>query len=476
MGMADYAEYDGLGLAELVAKGEVTAAELVDEAIGRIEKHNPALNAVVYKAYDEARGSAKGKLPDGPFKGVPFLIKDLGSEVKGWPRTSGSRFVADIVDTHDSELVRRFRAAGTVLVGKTNTPEYGITGTTESALLGPCRSPWNTNHIAGGSSGGAASAVAAGIVPLAHASDGLGSIRIPAACCGLVGLKVTRDRNPNGPGDFDRAVGFSVDHVVTRTVRDSAAMLDATGYPEAASPYAPPPKARPYMEEIAKSPGKLRIAWSSETPNGRPIDPEVQAALERTAELLTGLGHELVPRGLGIDYRTLYRAQGCVSAANFAAGMGRRIAEKGREPEPHELEPLTWAAMKSGRKLTGDQVMWGWQTLRLLNREILATFEEFDVYLSPVMGTPPPEIGYVDPVRLEPREVNKRQGIVFPFTPPFNFTGQPSISLPLSQSASGLPIGMMFTGRYADEATLFRLAAQLEKESPWRDRRPKVWN
>lgn len=476
MGMADYAEYDGLGLAELVAKGEVTTAELVDEAIGRIEKHNPALNAVVYKAYDEARAAAKGKLPDGPFKGVPFLIKDLGSEVKGWPRTSGSRFVADIVDTHDSELVRRFRAAGTVLVGKTNTPEYGITGTTESALLGPCRSPWNTNHIAGGSSGGAASAVAAGIVPLAHASDGLGSIRIPAACCGLVGLKVTRDRNPNGPGDFDRAVGFSVDHVVTRTVRDSAAMLDATGYPEAASPYAPPPKARPYMEEIAKSPGKLRIAWSSETPNGRPIDPEVQAALERTAELLTGLGHELVPRGLGIDYRTLYRAQGCVSAANFAAGMGRRIAEKGREPEPHELEPLTWAAMKSGRKLTGDQVMWGWQTLRLLNREILATFEEFDVYLSPVMGTPPPEIGYVDPVHLEPREVNKRQGIVFPFTPPFNFTGQPSISLPLSQSASGLPIGMMFTGRYADEATLFRLAAQLEKENPWRERRPKVWN
>ncbi len=476
MGMADYAEYDGLGLAELVARGEVTAAEIVDEAIARIEKHNPALNAVVHKAYDEARAVAKGNLPDGPFKGVPFLIKDLGSEVKGWPRTSGSRFVADIVDTHDSELVRRFRAAGTVLVGKTNTPEYGITGTTESALLGPCRSPWNTNHIAGGSSGGAASAVAAGIVPLAHASDGLGSIRIPAACCGLVGLKVTRDRNPNGPGDYDRAIGFSVDHVVSRTVRDSAAMLDATGYAEPASPYAPPPKARPYMEEITKSPGRLRIAWSSETPNGRPIDPEVQAALERTAELLKGLGHELVPRGLGIDYRTLYRAQGCVSAANFAAGMGRRIAEKGREPEPHELEPLTWAAMKSGRKLTGDQVMWGWQTLRLLNREILATFEAFDVYLSPVMGTPPPEIGYVDPVHLEPREVNKRQGIVFPFTPPFNFTGQPSMSLPLCQSANGLPIGMMFTGRYGDEATLFRLAAQLEKENPWRERRPKVWN
>ncbi len=476
MSFPEYTKYDGVALGGLVTKGDITPLELVDAAIERIEKHNPALNAVVHKAYDEARAAAKGNLPDGPFKGVPFLIKDLGTEVKGWPRTSGSRFVADVVDDHDSVLVKRFRDSGVVLVGKTNTPEYGITGTTESALLGPCRSPWNTNHIAGGSSGGAASAVAAGIVPLAHASDGLGSIRIPAACCGLVGMKITRDRNPQGPDDYDRAIGFSVDHVVSRTVRDSAAMLDATGYPEPASPYAPPPKSRPYMDEITRSPGKLKIAWSSETPNGRPIDPEIQAALERTVDMLKQLGHELVPRGLGIDYRTLYQAQGAVSASNFAAGMGRLIAKKGREPEPDELEPLTWAAMKSGRKITGDQAMWGWQTLRLLNRKILTTFEEFDVYLSPVMGMPPPEIGYVDPVHLEPREVNKRQGKVFPFTPPFNFTGQPSLSLPLWLSDGGLPIGMMFTGRYADEATLFRLAAQLEKEQPWKDRRPKVWD
>lgn len=472
----DYAAHDGLALANLVRKGDVTPLELVEAAITRIEKHNPALNAIVYKAYDEAREVAKGKLPDGPFKGVPFLIKDLGSEVKGWPRTSGSRFVANVMDDTDSELVKRFRASGVVLVGKTNTPEYGITGTTESALLGPCRSPWNTNHIAGGSSGGAASAVAAGIVPLAHASDGLGSIRIPAACCGLVGMKVTRDRNPNGPGDFDRAIGFSVDHVVSRTVRDSAAMLDATGYAEPSSPYATPAKARPYMDEIMASPGKLKIAWSSETPGGKPIDPEVQATLERTVETLKSLGHELVPRGLGVDYRTLYRAQGAVSAANFAAGMARRIEAMGREPEEDELEPLTWAAMNAGRRLTGDQVMWGWQTLRLLNRDILSLFETYDVYLSPVMGTPPPEIGYVDPVNLEPKEVNKRQGKVFPFTPPFNFTGQPSLSLPLGQSEAGLPIGMMFTGRYADEATLYRLAGQLEKELPWAGRKPKLWN
>ena len=475
MSFSEYSEYDGLGLGELVKKGEVTPSELTEAAIERVERHNPALNAVVYKGYEDARAAAKGVLPGGPFKGVPFLIKDLGTEVKGWPRTSGSRFVSDIVDNHDSELVARYRASGVVLVGKTNTPEYGITGTTEGALLGPCRSPWNTNHIAGGSSGGAASAVAAGIVPLAHASDGLGSIRIPAACCGLVGMKVTRDRNPQGPDDFDRAIGFSVDHVVSRSVRDSAAMLDQTGYPERASPYAPPPKTRPYMEEIQSSPGKLRIAWSSETPNGKPIDPEIQAALEKTADALSHLGHELVPRGLGVDYRTLYKAQGAVSAPNFAAGMARRIAIIGHEPEPHELEALTWGALNGGRKVTGEQALWGWQTLRLLNRQILETFEEFDVYLSPVMGTPPPEIGYIDPVNLEPREVNKRQGKVFPFTPPFNFTGQPSLSLPLHMSATGLPIGMMFTGRYGDEATLYRLAGQLEKEMPWANRRPSLW-
>lgn len=474
--MDDFADYDGLGLAELVRRKEVTPGELVDATIERVERHNGTLNAVVHKAYEEARKVADGPLPEGPFTGVPFLIKDLGLHVTGWPNTSGSRFMKDTVDTDDSELTRRYRLAGLVFVGKTNTPEYGITGTTESALLGPCRSPWNPNHISGGSSGGAASATAAGIVPMAHASDGLGSIRIPAACCGLFGMKVTRDRNPNGPGDYDRAIGFSVDHVVTRTVRDSAAMLDATGYPEADSPYAPAPKVRPYLDEVGHSPGKLRIAWSSETPSGRPIDPEVQAALEETAEMLEGLGHELVPRGLGVDYRELYRAQSAVSAANFAAGMRRRIEEQGREPERDELEALTWASLEGGRRVSGERAMLGWQTLRLINRQVLALWEEFDVYLSPVMGTPPPEIGHIDPVNLDPKEVNKRQGVVFPFTPPFNFTGQPSMSVPLHMSAGGLPIGMMFTGRYGDEATLFRLAGQLEKENPWIGRRPQLWN
>jgi amidase len=475
MTLSSYADYDGLGLAELVAKRAVTPAELLEAAIERVERHNPTLNAVVYKGYDDARARAKGELPDGPFRGVPFLIKDLGMPVAGWPRSHGSKFARGVVDSEDGGLTRRYREAGVVPFGKTNTPEYGITGTTESAALGPCRNPWNPNHIAGGSSGGAASAVAAGIVPMAHASDGLGSIRIPAACCGLVGLKVNRDRNPNLPDGFDYAMGNVVDHVVTRTVRDSAAMLDATGYAEPGSPYPQPAKERPYMEEVGRSPGRLRIAWSSETPSGRPIDDEIQAALERTAALLKGLGHEVVEKGLGIDYRALFASRGPAAAANFAAGMARLIELVGHEPEPDELEPLTWASLKAGRRQTGPDVMRSLQETRMLNRKTLAFFEDFDVYLSPVLGTPVPEIGFIDPVNLEPREVNRRQGRTFPFTPPFNFSGQPSLSLPLEMDAAGLPIGMMFTARFADEATLFRLAAQLEKEAPWKDRRPPVW-
>ncbi|MCP4005944.1 MAG: amidase [bacterium] len=474
MGFSEYGQYDGLGLAELVRNSEVSPAELVEEAIARIERHNPMLNAIVHKAYDDARQSAASELPDGPFRGVPFLIKDLGCAVAGMPRTSGSRFLQHEFDTEDSELTRRYRKAGVVILGKTNTPELGITGTTESALLGACRNPWNPEHISGGSSGGAASATAAGMVPLAHASDGLGSIRIPAACCGLFGLKTTRDRNPNGQRDGARALGFSVDHVVSRSVRDSAAMLDATGYPEASSPYAPPPKERPYLDEVSTAPGRLRIAYSSETPRGVAIHEENQRAFEMTVSLLEELGHEVIERGLGVDYRELYRAQSAVAAANAAANLKEMSERVGREPEPDELEPLTWAGIRAGQKLSGEVVMAGWRKLRELNREVLSLFEDVDVFLSPVMGTPPPQIGHIDPVNLKPREVSRRQATVFPFTPPFNFTGQPAMSVPLFESSDGLPLGMQFASRYADEATLFRLAAQLEQAQPWIGRKPQV--
>lgn len=474
--MQDYGEHDGLGLAALVTSGKASPLELLDAAIARIERHNGALNAVVYKAYEEARAvAASGKLPDGPFKGVPFLLKDLGVRVKNWPRTSGSRFAAIDADSEDSILIERYRAAGLVLAGKTNTPEFGIPGVTTSAKLGPCRNPWNRDHISGGSSGGAASAVAAAIVPMAHASDGLGSIRIPAACCGLVGLKVTRDRNPNGVHDTDRVIGFSVDHVVTRTVRDSAAMLDATGAPQPASPYAYPKQERSFLEEVSASPGKLRIRWSGETPAGDPLDPDVEAALRRTAETLAALGHDVREEGLGIDYRALYRAQGIVSAANFAASMKRWVALKGREPGD-EIEPLARRLYEAGKAMSGADALWGLQELRLRTREVLRRFEDWDVYLTPTMCTPPPRVDFLDTLTDDLKEFDRRQRISFGFTPPFNMSGQPSLSLPLAWSRDDLPIGMMFTAKYGDEATLLRLAGQLEKEMPWKDRRPPIWN
>jgi amidase len=474
--MDDYAEYDGVGLAELVRQRQVTPAELVEAAIARVERRNPAINAVVHPAFDEARAKADA-LPEGPFRGVPFLVKDLLIAVAGWPRTSGSRYCRGVVDAEDSGLMRRYRESGVAPIGKTNCSEFGIAGTTEGALHGPCRNPWNLEHIVGGSSGGAAAAVAAGIVPMAHGGDGRGSIRIPASCCGLVGLKPTRDRSPHLPDGYDFAQGFVVEHVLTRTVRDSAVMLDVTGRPEPGSPYAIPAKERPYAEEILRAPGKLKIAWSSETANGRPCHPEVQVALEATVALLEKLGHELVPEGLGVEQRALWGAQNAFSGANFAAGMRRMIEEIGREPQGDDFEGLTWASWKGGQRAAGMDAMADMQTLRVLARQALQLYERYDVFLTPTLAAPPPKLGYLSPVLNAPRDIGRRNGEFFSYPGPANMTGQPSISLPLAWSSEGLPMGMMFTARYADEATLFRLAAQLEKEAPWKDRqRPGVWN
>jgi len=473
--MDDYAEYDGVGLAELVRKRDVTPAELIEAAIARIQRHNPTVNAVVHEAFEETRASA-ARLPDGLFRGVPFLVKDLMIAVAGWPRTSGSRYCRGVVDAEDSGLMRRYRESGVATLGKTNLSEFGIAGTTEGQLFGPCRNPWNLGHIVGGSSGGAAAAVAAGMVPMAHGGDGRGSIRIPASCCGLVGLKPTRDRSPHLPDGYDFAQGFVVEHVITRTVRDSAVMLDVTGRPEPGSPYAAPAKERPYAEEIGRAPGRLKIAWSSLTANGRPVHAEVQAALEATATLLEKLGHEVVPRDLPVDQRALWGAQNAFSGANFAAGMRRMIEELGREPEGDDFEPLTWASWKGGQRAGGMDAMADMQALRMLGRQALQLYETFDVFLTPTLSAPPPPLGYLSPVLNAPRDIGRRNGEFFSFPGVANMTGQPSISLPLAWSSDGLPMGMMFTARYADEATLFRLAAQLEKEAPWKHRRPPVWN
>lgn len=474
--MRDYSEHDGLALAAMVRDGDVTALELVDAAIDRIARHDGVLNAIVHRAFDEARDAARRPLGDGPFAGVPFLVKDFGIGVADWPNTSGSRFCADVRDTEDSGLMRRYREAGVIPIGRAASSEFGILGNVDTAAYGAVRNPWNPDHAPGGSSGGSAAAVAAGYVPIAHASDGLGSIRIPAACCGLVGLKVTRDRNPNLPDGFDYAMGFCVDHVVTRSVRDSAAMLDVTGRPEPGSPYAIPPKAGPYLDEVTRAPGRLRIAWSTETPSGRPPTDQVAAAIRNTAAALADLGHDVSEGGLGVDYAALYAARAPVSGANFAAGMARTIARVGREPGDDDFEAMTWAALRASRKVTGEQAFRGYQELRMLTRGVLERFETFDVYLSPVMTAPAPAVGEIAGGSVDPATLARRQTDLFPYAALFNFTGQPSITLPLAKSSEGLPIGMMFTARYADEATLFQLAGQLEREIGWAGGRPGIWN
>jgi len=474
MPFSEYANYDGVGLAELIRKREVAPGEVLEAAIERIERHNDALNAVVFKGYDDARQAAAGTLPDGPFTGVPFLVKDLYCPVAGWPMSNGSRWFASAPPSpEDDELVRRYRQSGMVLVGKTNTPEFGITGTTESAHLGPCRNPWNPKHISGGSSGGAASAVASGMVPMAHASDGLGSIRIPAACCGLVGLKPTRDRNPiryTSQG----GIAFEVNHIVSRTVRDCAAMLDWTGRPSRHTWFTAPPKERLYLEEIASPRERLRVAFFPEPPARTPLHPDVARTLEDTVRVLGELGHEVVERPLDVDWRALYRAQGVWSAGNFAGMLASHAAKLGA-PGPDDIEPLSRWIWESGKRIPAEMHVQAEHALKREIAGILAQFDAFDVFLCPTTVTPPPEVGYIDPVRLEPKELNHRQAITFGFTPPFNFTGQPAISLPLGWSADGLPIGMMLAGRYADDAALLGLAAQLEEARPWRERRPPMW-
>ena len=476
MAIAEYDKYDGLGLAHLVRRGEVTPLELLDEAIARIERHNPTLNAVIYKAYDQARQTAKGKLPDGPFKGVPFLIKDINLPVAGWPMTNGSALLAGYVSDADAELTKRYRAAGMVFAGKTNTPEFGIPGTTEGRHLGNCHNPWNPNHSSGGSSGGAAAAVASGMVPMAHASDGLGSIRIPAAQCGLFGIKPTQTRNPGGPDDRGRAHGMICDHVVTRTVRDSAAMLDWTGYPEDDAPYAPLTKKRPFVDELETSPGHLRIAFCTENIQNTPLHPDVKATFDATVALLGELGHTMIELpSLGVNLRKLYKAQGFVSGAMSVVGYEEWAEKMNRPLDESTLEFLALVGYRAAQQITPKDVAWGLQTIRQIGREILALYRNFDVLLQPMTLSPPPPLGFLDPMNVRAREFNRRQGQIFGLTPLANLTGQPSMSVPMGLSTDKLPLGMMFSGRYGDEATLFRLAAQLEQASPWIDRKPPIW-
>ncbi len=471
----DAADLDATALAALVRTKQVHPRELVEHAIARIEALNPALNAVVTKLYDSARDAAGGTLPDGPFTGVPFLVKDLLATMAGVPQTSGSGFTRGYVAAHDSELVARYRRAGLVIVGRTNTPEFGLPPTTEPRLFGPTRNPWDTTRSAGGSSGGSAAAVASRMVPMAHGNDGGGSIRIPASCCGIFGLKPTRGRNPMGPDVGDVMHGLVVEHALTVSVRDSAALLDATEGMDVGAPYAAPGKARPYAQEVGITPGRLRVAVSTATPMGTAVHPDCLAAVEDTAKLLADLGHTVEHRDLAMaDPGAMYQAFLALWAGGTVATVDGWAHALGKTPREEDFEPLTWALYESARSVPLSRYLLGVAYLQGVSREIQRQFVDVDVWLTPTLAQPPFALGALDPQPGDPLAGFFRGAEYVPYTPVYNVTGQPAMSVPLGWSPRGLPLGSHFVGRFGDEATLFRLAAQLEQARPWAHRRPPV--
>jgi amidase len=470
----EYDRYDAVGLAQLVRNGEVTPEQLLEEAIARVEERDPAYNAVVNKLYDQGRDAIRSGLPDGPFRGVPFVLKDLHASCKGAVTSNGSRFFQGNLADHDTELVARYKRGGLVIFGKTNTPEFGLTITTEPVLFGATRNPWNRNHSAGGSSGGAAAAVAAGLVPAAHASDGGGSIRIPSSCCGLFGLKPTRGRNPPGPDRGEGWSGMSTEHVVTRSVRDSAALLDLTCGPDLGAPYFALPPRQSYWSELDAEPDRLRIAFATRTPAGEKVAPECEQAVAESARLLEGLGHRIeearldfVPDELGLGFRTIIAGNTRIAVENYAAKLGRR-------PSAEAFEKITWLMYESGVAATAADYARAVQTLHHTGRMVAQFFERYDLLLTPTLPRPPEKLGVFDMNTENTEDYSRAVALFTAFTAPFNASGSPAMSVPLYWSTDGLPIGVQFAGRYGDEATLLRLAAQLETARPWSQRRPSL--
>ena len=472
MNFEEYAAYDGLGLADLVKRGEVKASELLDLAIARMESENPKLNAVVIPMIEDARRTLAEGPPKGPFEGVPFLIKDLMLLSKGARTTNGCRFFADQVADHDSELVSRYRRAGLVTLGKSASPEFGLTATTESKLYGATRNPWNLAHSSGGSSGGASAAVASGMVPLANASDGGGSIRIPASCCGLVGLKPSRGRMPFGPDVGEGWSGMSTVHAVSRSVRDTAALLDATDGVDVGAPYGAPPKARPYLEETKLAPGTLRIALLRETFNGAETHPDCRDAVSDAAALCESLGHKVEEARVEIDAEALSQAAQLIMAANLRSTLDDHAAVVGRAFGKEDLEDLTWIMSQAIAQRSADEYARSIRTIHRVGRVVERFFQDYDVILSPTMAAPPVEIGLMSLSNPDLAEFAAVAGRAAGYTQCFNASGHPAISLPLHWSQAGLPIGLQFAARFGDEATLIRLAAQLEEARPWFDRHP----
>jgi len=471
---------DACALAQLVRDRSVSPIELVDEAIARIEKINPELNAVIRPRFDEARAEASGTLPDGPFRGVPIVLKDLQCFLAGEEIHEGMRVLkeARYVAAHDQELALRLRAAGFVVVGRTNTPELGIVPTTEPVAYGPTRNPWDTARSTGGSSGGSAAAVASGMVSVGHAGDGGGSIRIPASECGLVGLKPSRARVPVGPAWGDVMGGLVCELAVTRTVRDTAAVLDAVAGPAPGDPYAAPAPARRYLEEVGAEPGRLTIGMQSAAFGGIvTTHPDCVVATESAAALLESLGHAVRPTHLSaLDAPEFVEAFLVVWSAGTACDVDHYWPDKlGRPIGEADVEPLTWALAEAGRSASASDFLDARQKLQDVSRRVAQWYEEgFDLLLTPTLAEPPPLLGEFDSPPDNPLHGLLRAAELVPFTPPFNVSGQPAISLPLHWNEHGLPIGVQLVAPYGREDVLLRLAAQLEEAAPWGDRRPPV--
>jgi len=494
-GFAEMSNYDGLGLAALVRGGDVAPLDLVEEVITRIERTNPRLGAIVTPMYDEARRVAAGPLPDGPFRGVPFLMKDLLAAYAGVPLRSGSRFYAGHVPTTDSEIVRRYRAAGLIAVAKTATSELGVVPYVETAAHGDAHNPWDETRITGGSSGGSAAAVAARIVPIATGGDGGGSIRIPAACCGIFGLKPTRARTPCGPDHSELWQGAAVQHVLTRSVRDSAAVLDATAGPEPGAPYHLPAPATPFLAEVTTEPGKLRIAFTTRPLLGGAVDPACVAAVADTVRLLGHLGHDVVEAAPDVDASAFARAFFTMICGEVSAEISAAERRLGRKARFKDFEFSTWALKLLGRSISAADFVAAQHALHAAARRVAPFFQQHDVLLTPTLARPPVTHRSLQPKGAEAsvmkalgqlragRTMNLLLSLTpsvdrvyefIPYTPVFNITGQPAMSVPLHWSPEGLPIGVQFVGRYADEATLLRLAGQLERARPWHDRVPPI--
>ena len=473
-GFAEYERYDGLGLAGLVKAGHVTPEELLEAAIARVEARNPVVNAVTMPLHDYARRALAAGLPDGPFRGVPFLMKDLTAPMAGVPMTRSCRYYADApVPTADSTHVERLKRAGLVIFGRTNTCELGLSLTCEPRMHGPTRNPWDPARISGGSSGGAAAAVGARMLPMAHATDGFGSIRAPAACCGLVGLKPTRARNTFAPYTGEGLGGLSAEHAVTLTVRDCAALLDATAGAGAGDPYAAPPSARPFLSEVGADPGRLRVAFTTVAPNGAKVEAESLRALAETAKLCSDLGHHVEEAKPAIEGDAVVPTFLTLAAANTVINLAGNPA-KGRPAREDEVERITWATARRGEQISAADYVRATQTAHRLGRQMAAFHTNWDVLLTPGLATLPPPLGFIDMMMDDFDEYWRRVFHFSPFTVWFNITGQPAMMLPLGRASSGIPMATQLVARYGDEATIFRLAAQLEAARPWFDRKPTL--